>query len=124
MRVYVFFSVALILLLSVCFLLKLLGYSTYTAMISSCSSLLAKQAATAAPFVGGRASTIVRQHSSSSKKAIANSRLQTFRNVISSRVSARRFEPNISIPDNVWLDILRMTMVSSRATIYNVILHI
>ena len=79
-------------------------------MISSCS-LLSKQAATAAFGVGSRA--IVR-HSSSSKKEIANTRLQTFRNVISSRVSARRFEPNIAIPDNVWLDILRMTMVSSR----------
>ena len=67
----------------------------------------------AASFGGGsRANTIVR-HSSSSKKEIANSKLQSFRNVISSRVSARRFEPNISIPDNVWLDILRMTMVSS-----------
>ena len=86
----------------------------YTAMISSCS-LLSKQAVTAAFGGGNRANTIIR-HSSSSKKEIANSRLQSFRNVVSSRVSARRFEPNISIPDNVWLDILRMTMVSSRGT--------
>ena len=83
-------------------------HTTYTTMISSCS-LLSKQAAKAS-FGSSRA--IVRHSSSVSKKEIANSRLQSFRNIISSRVSAGRFEPNISIPDNVWLDILKMTMVS------------
>lgn len=45
-------------------------------------------------------------------KAVANARLQSFRQIVESRVSARRFEPNVSVPDNVWSDVLRMTMVS------------
>ena len=50
---------------------------------------------------------------SASKKAAANSKVQSFRQIVNSRVSARRFEPNVPVPDHVWLDILKMTMVSS-----------
>ena len=48
----------------------------------------------------------------SASKAAAN-KVQTFRQIVNSRVSARRFEPNVPVPDHVWLDILKMTMVSS-----------
>lgn len=46
------------------------------------------------------------------KIASNKTKLQSFRQIVKSRVSARRFEPNVSVPDHVWLDILRMTMVS------------
>ena len=48
----------------------------------------------------------------SASKAAAN-KVQIFRQIVNSRVSARRFEPNVPVPDHVWLDILKMTMVSS-----------
>ena len=47
------------------------------------------------------------------QKSIANARLQAFRHVVQSRVSARRFEPNKAVPDGVWRDILKMTLVSA-----------
>jgi hypothetical protein len=46
-------------------------------------------------------------------RADANSKLKAFRQVVQSRVSARRFEPNIAVPDDVWRDVLQMTLVST-----------
>ena len=50
---------------------------------------------------------------SASKAAAHSNKVQTFRQIVNSRVSARRFEPNVPVPDHVWLDILKMTMASS-----------
>ena len=44
-------------------------------------------------------------------KANANSKLKSFRQIVQSRVSARRFEPNVAVPDDVWRDVLQMTLV-------------
>ena len=44
-------------------------------------------------------------------KANATAKLQTFRQIVQSRVSARRFEPNVAVPDDVWRDVLQMTLV-------------
>lgn len=45
-------------------------------------------------------------------RADVNSKLKAFRQIVQSRVSARRFEPNVAVPDDVWRDVLRMTLVS------------
>ena len=45
-------------------------------------------------------------------KINANAKLKAFRQITQSRVSARRFEPNVAVPDDVWRDVLRMTLVS------------
>ncbi len=50
---------------------------------------------------------------SAAAKMNANAKLKAFRQITQSRVSARRFEPNVAVPDNVWRDVLRMTLVSS-----------
>ena len=47
----------------------------------------------------------------SAAQTAANARLRSFRDVVQSRVSARRFEPNVPVPEAVWRDVLRMTMV-------------
>lgn len=44
-------------------------------------------------------------------KANANSELKAFRQIVQSRVSARRFESNVAVPDDVWRDVLQMTLV-------------
>lgn len=49
-------------------------------------------------------------------KADANSKLRAFRQIVQSRASARRFEPDCSVPDDIWRDVLRMTMVSCPST--------
>ncbi len=50
---------------------------------------------------------------SAAAKMNANAKLKAFRQIAQSRVSARRFEPNVAVPDDVWRDVLRMTLVSS-----------
>lgn len=53
--------------------------------------------------------------SSSSAKSSANEtnqRLRSFRRIVQERHSARRFEPNVAVPDHVWLDVVRMTATS------------
>ena len=51
------------------------------------------------------------------KAAVANNarRLNSFRRIVHERVSARRFKPDVPVPDDVWKDILRMTRVSEAA---------
>jgi hypothetical protein len=49
--------------------------------------------------------------SSSSTSAEANAKLAAFRQVVHSRKSAKRFEPNQPVPGGVWRDILKMTLV-------------
>lgn len=46
-------------------------------------------------------------------KMNANAKLKAFRQIVQSRVSARRFEPNVAVPDDVWRDVLCMTLVST-----------
>ena len=46
-------------------------------------------------------------------KINANAKLKAFRQIAQSRVSARRFEPNVAVPDDVWRDVLQMTLVST-----------
>ena len=46
-------------------------------------------------------------------KANANSKVNAFRQIAQSRVSARRFEPDVAVPDDVWRDVLQMTLVST-----------
>ena len=41
-----------------------------------------------------------------------STKLHSFRQIINSRTSARRFQPNTPIPNSVWKDILSMTLVS------------
>jgi len=56
-----------------------------------------------------------RRSSSSAKSSSTNEsdqRLRAFRGIVQERHSARRFEPNVAVPDHVWLDILRMTSTS------------
>lgn len=45
-------------------------------------------------------------------KANANSKVNAFRQIAQSRVSARRFEPDVAVPDDVWRDVLQMTLTS------------
>mmetsp|Transcript_9769 Transcript_9769/g.18954 ORF Transcript_9769/g.18954 Transcript_9769/m.18954 type:complete len:316 (+) Transcript_9769:48-995(+) len=45
-------------------------------------------------------------------KADPQTALRAFRQIVKSRVSARRFEPNVAVPDHVWRDVLRMTLRS------------
>mmetsp|Transcript_31664 Transcript_31664/g.63973 ORF Transcript_31664/g.63973 Transcript_31664/m.63973 type:complete len:317 (+) Transcript_31664:204-1154(+) len=45
-------------------------------------------------------------------KTNANAKLKAFRQITQSRVSARRFEPNVAVPDDVWRDVLQMTLTS------------
>lgn len=49
-------------------------------------------------------------------KMNANTKLKAFRQIVQSRVSSRRFEPNVAVPNDVWRDVLRMTLVSSSTT--------
>ena len=46
-------------------------------------------------------------------KMNANAKLKAFHEIARSRVSARRFEPNVAVPDDVWRDVLQMTLVST-----------
>ncbi|KAL7549333.1 hypothetical protein ACHAWF_012603 [Thalassiosira exigua] len=38
--------------------------------------------------------------------------LRSFRRIVRSRASARRFEPNVTVPDRVWRDVVGMTTTS------------
>lgn len=60
--------------------------------------------------------TIASFASSAAAKMNANAKLKTFRQIAQSRVSARRFEPNVAVPDDVWRDVLQMTLVSTFTT--------
>ena len=51
-------------------------------------------------------------------KINANAKLKAFRQIAQSRVSARRFEPNVAVPDDVWRDVLQMTLVSTYLRFY------
>ncbi|KAL9189448.1 hypothetical protein ACHAXT_009123 [Thalassiosira profunda] len=69
------------------------------------SSPFARTAASLARAAGGGGGA-------SAAQVAANARLRSFRDVVQSRVSARRFEPNVPVPEAVWRDVLRMTMTS------------
>ena len=45
------------------------------------------------------------------KNSPNNAKLRCFRQIINSRASARRFQPNTPIPDAIWKDILSLTLV-------------
>jgi nitroreductase len=67
-----------------------------------------------------------------SAKTSAFSKLKAFRQIVQSRVSARRFEPNIAVPDDVWRDVLQMTLVNiycsmslnEKILVYNIVFTI
>ncbi|KAL7466731.1 hypothetical protein ACHAXS_007021 [Conticribra weissflogii] len=54
-------------------------------------------------------SSAIRRTPTALSKADPQTTLSAFRQIVKSRVSARRFEPNVAVPDRVWRDVLRMT---------------
>ncbi len=74
-------------------------------------------AAAAAASAAAAAAAVAASREDRRKAAVANNarRLNSFRRIVHERVSARRFKPDVPVPDDVWKDILRMTRVSEAA---------
>jgi hypothetical protein len=87
------------------------------AFVASCARRKAAAPTTIAVVATRRTAATAADITIINSNSNTNVNLRSFRKVINSRISARRFQPNTPIPNAVWKDILSMTLVRVRPVV-------